>query len=87
MKRIIYDDGTGRVVHVIPCRMVEDPPDFTDNDALKRALAKDVPPGVQAHVIDEADLPAREDRDGWELRNGRARVKAGWVRPITMQSQ
>ena len=85
MKRILYDDGKGGVVQVIPCISKSDPPGFTEDDALVRALAKDVPPGAQTHIVDEADLPAREDRDGWEIKGGRVSVKKGWKRSARPQ--
>ena len=65
MKRIVYLRPDGDLSVVIPVIS----PGFTEQDAVDRALTKDVPPGATSiRVVDAAELPTnRVFRNGWKV--------------------
>lgn len=68
MKQIIYTRTDGGLDTVVPEISRTDPEGFTEDDALQRALSKDVPAdAINMRVVDEADIPTdREYRNAWE---------------------
>ena len=78
MKKIVFSNADGSVTFVVPVVT----PGETEDAAVQREAARtDVVPEGASYEIVSDDLPPREDRDGWELRDGRIQVRAGWVRP------
>lgn len=70
MKKIAYTHPDGGISICHPVISATDPADFTEADALARALAKDIPAGAtNVTVVD--DIPAdRDSRDGWIISGG-----------------
>jgi hypothetical protein len=65
MKYVLYSDETGNICHMLPCISADDEPGFTEEMALQRALAKDLPSNaVNVRVVDS--LPEdRTFRNAW----------------------
>lgn len=72
MKRITYTRPDGGLSVIIPVISRGDPPDFTEEDALQRAM-KDVPTDAQnVTVMDVSELPQdRTYRNAWEHSDGK----------------
>lgn len=73
MRRIAYTRADGGLSIVTPAISHDDPVEFTEQDALDRALAKDVPPDAQgAIVIEASEIPQdRTYRNAWANRDGK----------------
>jgi hypothetical protein len=71
MKRIVYTRPDGGVSIVVPCISQDDPPDFTEEQAVARATAKNVPANAtHVQVMEEGDIPSdRTFRGAW-VRSG-----------------
>ncbi|WP_431014681.1 hypothetical protein [Bradyrhizobium pachyrhizi] len=67
MKSIIYTRPDGGLSICHPMISRDDPEDFSEEDALQRALQKDVPPdAVNPTIIDRDQIPQdRTFRDAW----------------------
>jgi hypothetical protein len=67
MQRIVYTNSEGGISICTPVVSRDDPEGFTDDDALKRALAKDIPAdATNVHVVEFTDLPQdRYFRNAW----------------------
>lgn len=72
MRRIAYTRPDGGVSVVHPCISAGDPPEMTEEEALARALAKDVPANAQnVTVIEPTALPSdRSKRYAWRILAG-----------------
>lgn len=69
MKRIVYTQADGIIAVVHPCISKDDPEGFTEDDALQRALKKDVPEdATDISVVDLERIPAdRSFRNAWKI--------------------
>lgn len=67
MKTIIYSKPSGMVVEVVPALNVNDPPEFTEDDAVSRALTKlDLRAATNVAIVERSTLPAdRTFRSAW----------------------
>lgn len=72
MKRIAYTNPDGSVSICCPCISEDDPEGMTEDDALQRALQKDIPPTAQnVTVIEPTAIPSdRSKRYAWRIKNG-----------------
>lgn len=83
MKKILYSRPDGGMSVVVPCISVDDPQGFTEEDALQRALRKDVPVGVAVAVVEDAQLPAeRTFRNAWKQQGNAVTVDMPKAREI-----
>jgi hypothetical protein len=63
----VFVKNDGRVVVRTPCISRNDPKGFTEDDALKRALATVPKDATQTRVIDESQVPVdRTFRNAWK---------------------
>jgi len=67
MKRIVYTRPDGGMSVCIPVVSLNDPTDFTEDDALQRAMKRDIPPdAANVHVVEVSELPQdRAFRNAW----------------------
>lgn len=81
MRRIVYAHPSGVVCVVTPIVSADDPAGFTEQDALERALGKDVPAGAVVTILDESAFPVdRRKRMAWRLVGGAIIVdEAAWT--------
>lgn len=72
MRRIMYTRPDGGLSIVIPVVSLDDPEDFSEDDAFDRTLSKDVPPDAQnVVVVDASEIPLdRTYRNAWVHRDG-----------------
>lgn len=66
-KSIVYTRPDGGVSICHPVISLDDPADFSEDDALARALASDIPhDAINPTIIDRSDVPEdRSFRDAW----------------------
>lgn len=70
MKKIAYTRPDGGVSICTPVISADDPPGFTEADALARAQAKDIPTdATNVTVLDEVPED-RTSRDDWTISDG-----------------
>ncbi|MCK5132706.1 MAG: hypothetical protein KAR40_11210 [Candidatus Sabulitectum sp.] len=71
-KRILFDNGDGGLAIVIPAPnyvavLIEANPGYTEQQCMEQIATKDLSPGTEYEVVDEADIPTdRTFRDAWE---------------------
>ena len=85
-KVIIYSLADGRLCVCHPCISRNDPPNFTADDAVARALAKDIPEeAMNVGVIDSSELPVdRGFRLAWRQRGEKISVEIAIAREIRL---
>jgi hypothetical protein len=83
-KVIVYTRPDGEISVCHPLISQDDPPSFTIEDAIARALSKDVPDtALDVQVIDAAELPAdRTFRRAWRQSDGRVSIDLAKARMI-----
>jgi hypothetical protein len=84
MKKIAYTRPDGGVSIVVPVISINDPQGFTEDDALARALGKDIPAdAADARVIEDSDIPQdRAFRNAWKQTGGKVDVNMPKARDI-----
>ncbi len=85
-KRIIYTRPDGGMSVVIPAISGDDPAGMTEEQAVARALARDIPPdAADVAVVDVAAVPEdRTFRNAWERGGATVRVSMPKARAIHM---
>lgn len=68
MKVIVYTRQDGGVTVILPCVSQDDPPDFSQDDALQRALKKDVPASAtNVRLVEQGEISNdRTFRNAWK---------------------
>lgn len=84
MIALAYTDADGNAVIIYPMISKNDPPGFTQEMALERAL-KDVPQGKTAVQIDTATLPPRDFREAWTVGTSTVNVRMPKARNLHMK--
>lgn len=86
-KAIVYTRPDGGISVCYPTISRDDPPSFTLEDALARALAKDIPPdAADVQVVKTADVPAdRTFRAAWRQSGGGVGIDMPAARAIHLQ--
>lgn len=88
MKRIAYSHPDGSVSVVHPCISRDDPIGMTEEQALQRALGKDVPTNAQnVTVLEPSAIPVdRLKRHAWRIQDGAIVVDPLAPEPILVRN-